>query len=69
MLAALQDTPATKQGLLEAVALQEKRSQVLAQCLFCGMRGSKSQHGPGEIAPSVSLQALASIHPCGIGMA
>lgn len=65
VLAALQDTPFTKQGLLEAVALQKNRTQALAWCLFCGMRGSKTQCGSGEVAPNVSLQALASIHPCG----
>lgn len=54
VLAALQGTPATKQALLEAVALQENRSQTLAQCLFCGMRGSKAQYGSGEVPPSES---------------
>lgn len=69
VLAAVQGTPATKQGLLEAIALQQKRSQALAQCLFCGRRCSKTQRGSGEVAPGVSLQALASIPPCGAGMA
>lgn len=69
VVAAVQGTPATKQGLLEAAALQQKRSQVVAQCIFCSTSGSKTQRGSGEVAPGVSLQALASIPPCGAGMA
>lgn len=56
-------------GFAGSRSIAEEQSPALAECLFCGIERSKTQCGSGEVAPSISLQALASIHPCGVGMA